>query len=440
MKKLFYLCLALLLVITSCQDDDINKFDKSADERVAEAISGLKSKLTAPDNGWVLKYRPENASGSFHVLLKFNDDNTVNIKTDVGYREGKFHDQTITYRIDNALGLELIFESYSFFSFLFEQNGASFGAEFEFIYQGETSSDALAFRSKSDRANPTVLFFEEATANAEDLLGPALWENLNEFSTASRLVYEDKDLAVYLSFDTFRRTAHFNYISAKTTLSQGKVLDLTTGYILRGDSIVFDKPLETSFKTNTIKLKSILMEDFEESTLERCGTPEPSPIYSGATNANQAVTLERTLFNGAGASFQTNGEIFFGDIRNIFDENGDAVDATIAADLQGAIAMLIYNTNDLTAVGFFLENADGSNTIAVLEGTPTFTGNILSYDFASELTVFRNTNPDANLDNIQPYIDRLTQGGQTYIYPYNDTFYELYNPCSGWRFYFEIVQ
>lgn len=441
MKKIFYTSLLSLLIITSCQNDDIDKFDKSADQRVAESIAELKQKLIAPTNGWFVKYRPENASGSFYVLMKFNDDNTVNIKTDLSDLDGKFHNQTITYRIDNSLGLELILESYSFFSFLFEQNDATFEAEYEFIFQGETSNDALAFRSKSDRGFPTVLFFEEANANATELLATALSENLNEFSSSARIVYDDKDLAVYLSFDPFSRTAVFNYVSQKSTLVGGKAVNLNTGYILRGDSIVFDTPFETTFKTNTVKIKSLLLDEFGESTLELCKTTEPSPIYDGLTNSNQSIRLEKTLFNNAGADFKTNGQIFLGDIQNIFDENGNRVNEEIVADLQGALAMLIYNTGNLKAVGFYFQNADDSYSIAVKRATVTYTGNIVSYNFESQLTIFQNLNPnpDANLDNIDKYLDLLTQGGETYIYKYNDTIYELYNPCSGWRFYFSIV-
>src|SRR5690606_3310169 len=108
----------------------------------------LKSDLIA--NPWKMKYTPDETAGSFWVLLNFNDDNTVTIKSDLGANDGEFFEQTLTYRIDSSLGLELIFETYSFFSFLFELDQATFPAEYEFNYVNKTPDNALVFLSKSD--------------------------------------------------------------------------------------------------------------------------------------------------------------------------------------------------------------------------------------------------------------------------------------------------
>jgi major membrane immunogen (membrane-anchored lipoprotein) len=102
----------IVFALTACRDSEVTPlFDKSADERTAEAIANLKTDLTAPDNGYKLKYKPNDDAGSFHVLLKFNDDNTVRIRTDLSAEDKRYFDDTITYRIDSSLGLELIMET-----------------------------------------------------------------------------------------------------------------------------------------------------------------------------------------------------------------------------------------------------------------------------------------------------------------------------------------
>ena len=197
MKTLHYFFWIFIVVFTSCKDDDIAVFEKTADERVNEAIETLKDDLTDPSNGWKIKYRPESESGSFYVFLKFNEDNTVRILSDLGANDGEFFDQTITYRIDNSLELELILESYCFFSFLFEQDAATFGAEYEFKFVNKTPDDALVFQSKTDVSNPTVLLFEEADANEPELLlGTEVSQNLNtmgedldNFSPSLKMTY-----------------------------------------------------------------------------------------------------------------------------------------------------------------------------------------------------------------------------------------------------------
>ncbi|MEM9675256.1 MAG: DUF4302 domain-containing protein, partial [Bacteroidota bacterium] len=163
MKRIFGVVL-LVGVLLACREDE-PIFSKSADERAQEAITDLNSRLVAPSEGWLLRYRPENESGTYNVLLNFQEDGEVNIQTDFGVNDGEFYDQTITYRVDNSLGLELILENYSFFSFLFEQEDATFLAEYEFDYVNETPDGDLVFRSKTDPSSPTNLVFQLASAD-----------------------------------------------------------------------------------------------------------------------------------------------------------------------------------------------------------------------------------------------------------------------------------
>ena len=52
MKKIIYTLFILIVALTSCTNqDDISLFDKSADQRMAEAIAALKSDLVSPSNG-----------------------------------------------------------------------------------------------------------------------------------------------------------------------------------------------------------------------------------------------------------------------------------------------------------------------------------------------------------------------------------------------------
>src|SRR3954462_12513721 len=105
MKKGFYTFIILIIVFSGCRDNNINVFDKTADQRAAEAIANLKSELIAPADGWRMKYTPESGSGSYYVLMNFNADNTLTLRTDLSADSGAYQQQTLTYRIDNSLGL-----------------------------------------------------------------------------------------------------------------------------------------------------------------------------------------------------------------------------------------------------------------------------------------------------------------------------------------------
>jgi hypothetical protein len=150
------------------------------------------------------------------------------------------------------------------------------------------------------------------------------------------------------------------------------------------------------------------------------------------------------LFNNEGAEYVDRTSIYFGNLLNIFDENGDRVNEQIVADIEGASAMLIYNnaatqTGTLNLVGFFLENPDESTTIAGYKANPVFTGNIIEFNLEPTVTVIRAGNTNADLTKMMNYIQHLTEGGKTYVYKYNDQFYELHNPCSGWTFVFQAL-
>jgi hypothetical protein len=452
-KSLIYLFCISLIAVSACKDDDINIFEKSADERVAEAIASLKDDLVNPPNGWKVRYRPVDDGGSYFVYLKFLEDNKVTIDTDLGANDGEFHQQTIGYRIDNSLGLELIFENYSFFSYLFEIDQATFGAEYEFNYVNKTPNGELVFSSKTDFSNPTTLVFEEASANERITLAKTVSVNVDEFgdplnlftAASSRIAYTNKDIAIYLSLDVTKRVASFNYVSSKASVQGGIPLNLTTGYYLRRDSIVFESGVNVNFNGNNISLKRIFLNGFSETTANFCPSiSTATPLYGGVTSSGDPVVLEQSLFNNQGASFQTRSEIYIADIQNIFDENGERAAAEIEQNLTGALFMVMYNnyqteTGIINALGFYIENADGSSSIAVHNYTSTVKGNVMELVFDPTVTFIRNTVSDADETKMLPYLNLMMEGGKAYVYQINDQFYEIYNPCSGWSFAFQTV-
>jgi hypothetical protein len=122
----------LLFGLLGCTEEENDL--PSVEVRKSEAIEDLVDLLTDPINGWKIDYQPVDNAGIYFMVLQFNDDGEVRILSDVGANEGEFFDQTLTYRIDAALGLELILETYGVFHYLFELESANFGGEFEFVF------------------------------------------------------------------------------------------------------------------------------------------------------------------------------------------------------------------------------------------------------------------------------------------------------------------
>lgn len=452
MKKVLYTIAIIFLGLTSCRDNDVNIFDKTADERVDEAIASLKADLVAPADGWRVRYQPESESGSFYVLMKFEEDGTVTIKSDIVANDGEFFTQANTYRIDSSLGLELIIESYSFFSFLYEQNEATFLAEYEFNYSDKTSDGELVFTSKTDPSNPTTLVFEEADDDDTDLLTKSkvisqnlttLASDIDRFSSSLKLTYDNRDLILYISMDDFRRTLNITTASKKTNTSVTEDIGFSSGYLIKGDSIVFDSKLSGNFVGVSTSIKAIKLKDLEDAELDACGSPIATHAYTGVTSNNDNVVLETSLVDANGSKFADVSYFYYAPLEYIFD-NGQSMSEDILAHIPTAAGLQLYYDIDLDddiqyAIGFVLVNADGSVTYALRAFTPQLDNNRITFNFAPDITLFGNTTPDATTDQINylnTYLDELTMGNSTYVYEYSEDIFEFFNPCSGWSFVF----
>src|SRR5690606_34393845 len=156
------------------------------------------------------------------------------------------------------------------------------------------------FVSKTDPPPATTLLFEEAEASDEALLGQSISVNLHKFPLSNRIVFANRNVAVYLSLDLLRRTASFNYVALKTNEASGQSVNLTTGFILQGDAIVFETPLDVMFNGSRVLIESISFTDISEVPIDICPTPSTAPLYDGFTSLNEAVTLETSLYDNGG--------------------------------------------------------------------------------------------------------------------------------------------
>jgi hypothetical protein len=241
--------------------------------------------------------------------------------------------------------------------------------------------------------------------------------------------------------DVFKRVINITSASRKSNTSITQAVDFTEGYVIKGDSIVFNTALAGTFLNNNITLKGIKLNTLTNAEITVCTDPIPTHAYTGVTSANHAVVLESSLVDVNGKTFATTSDFYSTPIQNIFDNGFSARDA-IAADITGAAQMqLYYNYNlgggqVLNAIGFRIVNADGTATFALREFTPTLVDNNLIFDFAPDITVFGNPQTDANIENINIYLNILTEGDHTYVFEYAEGIYEFYNPCNGWSFIF----
>ena len=446
-NHLFSLAFAILLgVLSACGGNDEELiFDKSADERVAEATSTLEQKLAAPTNGWIMRYQPVPESGTYNVLLNFDQDGGVRIRTDFGANDNEFYDQRNTFRVDNSLGLELIVESYSFFSYLFERDNASFEAEYEFVYVNETPNGELVFTSKTDLSftSSTIIVLEPAPDNAESLLGRSLNNNLDLLSETLaltspvyRLNYANRDLSLYLSLDSDIRNVSFTYA---TTLSgeRGQPVTFTTGYTIEGNSMILAEPLAGNFSGNEITLSAINFSELVDAPgLLACNQTIPIQQYQGTTaEMNEAVALLPTFFDPAGASFRDD-FTFFNSPLGFFFDNGTSVGQQMADEIPGVNSFQFYYIDDqdepFIAMGYLILGENDNATFALKDFTATVDDNRIQFEFADDYTLYNDTTAMVNTEALDFYVNKLTENNEAYLFKLSENVFEMYNPCNGW--------
>ena len=252
MKKIFKLpgiivILFTLSVVISCTNNEVEPlFDKTIKERTDEFKKKYIDILTSPENGWIGHYSPNNNSGGFTMLMDFNEDSSVNIKSD--YRAGS-QDNIITYRLDKTLKIELVLESHAVFSDIFEVNNNNNGGEFVFNIL-EATQDKVVLESKLDSGDDVTIFtLKRALTSDIDLtLIYTSTTNVSGDETQSvfrNILLNDKAIAVF-NFDPELRKATVKYIK------DGNVITVNEPIIINATGFSFKNPLELGGATLSI--------------------------------------------------------------------------------------------------------------------------------------------------------------------------------------------
>jgi hypothetical protein len=190
-------------------------------------------------------------------------------------------------------------------------------------------------------------------------------------------------------------------------------------------------PLVRTLLSNNISIKSIYFDDLSTGALNICASPTTIHSIDGVTSANDEVRLETSMFDASGAQFGNVDDFFVAPI-DLFFINRVSQWPQIQEDVHGALAMQLYYNNDgFYALGFVIQNDDGSITYALREFTPVLTNNKITFNFAPEISIYGEQNTDANVNNINIYLDLLTEGDNTFVFQYNNEIYEFHNPCNG---------
>ncbi len=345
---------------------------------------------------------------------------------------------------------------------MFELNSASFGAEFEFIFVRK-DGDNLIFQSKSDLGpEPTILIFTPAGDREADDFSRDISENLNAFQTKIPQVFEsnpspiqqiiflNENISLFWELNPAERTIFATFAGVGTTvetITNGVLLNHSTGYTLASGGLILLEPLSFILSGTLYTFDRIQFGVFELNggpsfcTL----TAENVPKYNGQITGIGSISMLGSLFDIDGTAFQPIAVFPYSvNIPFIFDGQGQSL-----ADEGGIIAEKFPNASGFVfnygfqsvdqpahAVGFILDNPDGSSDVFVREFVVTTTeGNKISLNFTSNFYHSGTTGIDdeANLTEIT---DLIFDGIDQYAFDFpvdGLQVFKLYNPCNGYE-------
>ena len=456
-----YISVLLILFFQACTKEK-EALLPSVEERVTEAVTNLRAELTAPVDGWRLEYQPTNTSGIFYILLKFDEDE-VHIQSDVADNNGEFFDHTIPWRVDNALGLELIYETYGVFHYLFELDAASFGAEFEWAFIEKAGED-LVFRSISDLSfSASTIILTPAAPNDDNKFSRDIASNLNEFVSVGpkalevqipkqQIIMEDAGISVYWSLDATKRVITSSLAATGSNFEdpnlQAVVLNHQSGYILQNGNLELLVPLQFILDGRAYSINAINFSEFTTTGPNYCtSSPDNGPLYTGQIAGIGSVSMISSLFDLEGTAFQPIPDfpysvnsffIFDESVNSLADEGG-----IIAEKFPDATGFLFYygfesDTLPANAVGFILEDGLGDSEIILRGFEPTSTiGNMVNVVLNNEYYYSDTPGPNYQTD-LEEITNLLFEGGDVYAsdFPVEGlTVFKLFNPCNQYEMF-----
>lgn len=455
MRK-WWLIVVLFSLFIGCNDEDESSIG-NVEERESNAVNSLKEELMNAPFGWRADYRPFAGSGSFLMLMTF-DENTVRIQSDLlNVDEGAYLDLELSYRVESNLGINLVFETYGPYHYLFD----FLGGDFQFQLQ-EEANGSITFFGKS--SGVSVVFTEnqqdESGKISETALGTLDAGRFNAIDLSSASIGDYGMFNVYLpetnhtisvGVDLFSRTLALfgggvgrgqDEIVASDQISSS---GLASAFSLESDRIVLDQSLSIAVDGTTYSISEISLEEGATQSVLLCGSELDQVSAAGRIDAIAFESMQSDPFqvsNGfSGAEFLSSG------LGALFTPSDELMVETILESFPDAAGFQLYRGLDLgdgeflNAVGFV--TVDGSNNVKFFlrEFSLEEAGNLITFNFTGDYFISPGDATEEELQSLDLLTDLLF-APEVYMMQIPSLFYtglfEYYNPCTQYKgFLFE---
>lgn len=255
LRNIYSTLLGMVLLLAGCQKKAEDVFEKSPDERLAEALAGYQQALVGAPNGWRVTVYPQGLNaqgievGGFSYYMKFNNANRVTMVSDFDSTAATTPKES-GFRLKATQRPSLVFDTYSYLHLpadptsvlsLSPADGEGFGwgSDFDFSFDGSATGDTIRLRGNFNESQAIMVraTAQEAAAynNKQLAASMKLRGNLNIIGYFKLLTVGGRQYHVNLN-ETFR-TITFSWLG-----TGGTVQSYTTGYYTTLDGIGLEQP------------------------------------------------------------------------------------------------------------------------------------------------------------------------------------------------------
>lgn len=191
MKKLLFSLLIAIGAFTSCNNEVDDIFDKSASDRLNEALAEYSRILISAPNGWMMEYYPNSnqSHGGFTVLLDFDTASEVTVCSEIGSPVTTV--ETSLWSLDKSNSIVLNLDSYNsllhYFADPDQGGGSDMGGDFMFMFTQTVSEEKIILSGIKSKSRIVMTPIPETTS----------WETLIKEVSESRKNITSKFVSRY---------------------------------------------------------------------------------------------------------------------------------------------------------------------------------------------------------------------------------------------------
>lgn len=252
-KNGFLFLMATAIMFAGCQKKTDEIFDKSPDERLADALTQYQQTLVGATNGWKLIIYPKGLKsqdievGGFSFYMKFLDGNRVTMVSDFDSTTGATFKES-GYRLKAVQRPSLYFDTYGYVHIPSDptasisrtpagDNGYGWGSDFEFSFVDyPPKGDTLRLKGNFNNSEAILVkaTAQEATAYNNKQLAASikLLQNLNLIGYFKAFTFGGRQY--YITVDEGNKMITLSWLDAG-----GNVRTFTTGYYSTLNGISF---------------------------------------------------------------------------------------------------------------------------------------------------------------------------------------------------------